>query len=94
VRAAAAQPEEFVTRHRYADGERGIAPLGQQCVHGAGLQHRAGQGMCADGGAFFQDTDRELGLLLLEPDGGSQARGSAADHGHVVLHHIALCGAG
>ena len=75
-RAAAlgAEHAEFVARDRHADGQRRVAPLGQQRVERSGLQHGAGQRVRADRRAFLEHADRELGLQLLEADRGGRGR--------------------
>ncbi len=93
ARAAPAQPAELVVRHGHADRQRRGAPLGQQRVQRSGLEHGARKNVRAERRALLEDADGELGIALLETNGGREAGRAGADDGDVVLHHIALCGA-
>ena len=71
-----------------------IAPFRQQFVHRLGIDHRAGQNMRPDLGAFFQHADAQIRpafvCQLLEADrGGQPGRAATYDH-HVVWHGFAL----
>ena len=65
-------------------------PFRQQPVEADRIDHRAGEDVRADLRAFFQEHDGKLGVDLLQPDGGGQARRAGADHDHVVFHALAL----
>jgi hypothetical protein len=92
ARAPASEPQELVTGHRHLDGQRCIPPFGQQGVQRTGLEHGTRQDVRADRGSFLQHAHRQFGLALLEADRRGEPGGPTADHGDVVLHHIALRG--
>jgi hypothetical protein len=60
-----------------ADGDFGkrailLAPVGQQFIQRARIDHRARKDMRADLAALFQHADREIGLELFQPDRGGE----------------------
>ncbi|MCY1446463.1 hypothetical protein D9M71_630320 [compost metagenome] len=71
-----------------------LFPVGEQLVQGAGLEHRAGEDVGADFGAFFDHADADFftgfGGLLLQAAGGGQARRAGADDDHVEFHVFAF----
>ena len=68
------------------------APFRQQAVEADGVDHRAGEDVGADLGAFLDhdhgDLRSRLGRLLLEADGGGQACGTRAHDDDVELHRF------
>jgi hypothetical protein len=71
-----------------------LPPLRQEAVERHRIDHRAGQNMRADLGAFFQHYHGQLlaalGRELLEPDRRSEPRRPRADDDDVELHGLAL----
>src|SRR4029078_1523574 len=78
------------------DGERAatIAPVGEQFVEGARVDHGPGQDMRADLGALFKDADGDfapsLGTKLLQAEGGGKPGRAGADDHNVISHRLAF----
>ena len=62
--AGARQQPEFIALGGNADAGRALAPCGQQCIQRVRFDDRAGQGMRADGCAFFQHAEVDVGLAV------------------------------
>ena len=61
-----------VARHLGPHRGAALAPIGQQRIEAAWVHHGARQDMATDLGGFFDDGDREVRRLLLQPDGGGE----------------------
>ena len=89
------QVQKAVAGRRGVERGAALAPVRDQLIERTRLEHRAGQDVGADLGAFLDDTDRELacrgGGELLQADRRGEARGSCPDHDDVVFHLLALC---
>jgi hypothetical protein len=66
------------------------APIRQQFLQRRRFEHRTGEGMRADGGAFLQDADGHVGLELLQANGAREPRRAGADDHHLILHRVAF----
>ena len=88
--AGLGQQPEFVFGRRHADRRRVVAPLRQQLVERAGLDHRAGEDLRADGRGLLDHADADLGVQLLEADRERQTGRAGADGDDVVLHDVAF----
>ena len=84
-----------VLRHRHF-GQRAavVAPLGQQLVQAARVDHRARQDVGADFAALFQHANRNVGLFLrrelFQPDRRAEAGRPRTDDHHVIRHGLAF----
>jgi hypothetical protein len=65
------------------------APVRQQPVEPDRIDHRAGEDMGADFRALLHHDDREVGIDLLEADGGGEPGGPRADNHHIEFHCLA-----
>ena len=90
VAPGSSQQRELVARGRNLDAGVLGAPFRQQRIERSRLEHAAGQRMRAHRGRLLQQADREVRLLLLEPDGAGKTGGTAADDDDVVLHDVAF----
>ncbi|MCY1445275.1 hypothetical protein D9M71_617840 [compost metagenome] len=76
--------------------ERGaeLFPVREQFVQGARFEHRTGENVGADFGAFLHHADAEflagLGGLLLQSAGGGETGGACSDDDDVEFHVFAL----
>ena len=83
-----------VLGHRHL-GQRAavLAPVGEQLVERARVDHRPRQDVRADLGPLLQHADREFGLFLggklFQPDRRAEAGRPRADNHHVVRHRFA-----
>ena len=84
-----AEPIETVVADRGLDRRVFAAPVRQQPVEADRIDHRARQDMGADLGALFHDHDGDVGIDLLEADGGGQPGRAGADDHHVEFHRLA-----
>ena len=66
-----------------------LAPVRNQLVERHRIDHRAGQNMRADFGAFLHHDDPEIGIELLQPDRGGKARRPGADDHDIEFHGFA-----
>ena len=66
-----------------------VFPVRDQLAQRFGIDHRAGQDMRPDLGAFFQDTNGDCHVQLLQPDRRRQPRRAAAHDDHVIVHAFA-----
>ena len=80
----------MVLRHRHGQRRIHRAPLGQQLIKRAGIDHRARQDMRADFAALFEHAHRKLDTqplcFLLGPDCRGKASWPTA-HDHQVIGH-------
>ncbi|MNN25172.1 hypothetical protein D3C81_1386300 [compost metagenome] len=71
-----------------------VLPVGEQLVERARLEHRAGEDVGADFGAFLDHADAELlagfGGLLLQAAGGGKSGGAGTDDDDVEFHVFAF----
>ncbi|MOA16438.1 hypothetical protein D3C78_1366530 [compost metagenome] len=69
-------------------------PVGEQFVERTRFEHRTGENVGADFGAFLHHADAEFlagfGGLLLQAAGGGKAGGAGADDDDVEFHVFAL----
>ena len=65
-----------------------FAPIGQEFIESARIDHRARQNMRTDLRSFFEDADRNIRVELLNPDRRSQPGGAAADDYNVIGHRF------
>ena len=84
-----AQDIEVVVGHLGGDRGALVAPVGDQPVQPAGVQHGTRQDVGAHLRALFQDHDGQFGVDLLQPDRGRQARRPRAHDHDVVFHRFA-----
>ncbi|MGY4318979.1 hypothetical protein ACVWW1_008306 [Bradyrhizobium sp. JR3.5] len=68
---------------------RVLAPVRDQFVERHRIDHRTRQDVRADLGALLHHDDRELGIELLQPDRGRQARRAGADDDDIEFHRLA-----
>ena len=66
-----------------------LAPIRDQLVERHRIDHRAGQDMRADFGTLLHHDDAEIGIELLQPDRGGEARRPGADDHDVEFHGFA-----
>jgi hypothetical protein len=92
--ALRAQQPEDVLGDRRLQRRAAFLPVREQLGQALGIDHRPRQDVGADLRTLFQHRHRNLGpglgRQLLEPDGGRQARRSAADDDDVVFHRLAF----
>ena len=67
-----------------------LAPTGQQAVDADRVDDGAGQNVGADLATLFEDDDGEVGIELLQTDGGGKAGRTGADDHHVEFHALAF----
>ncbi len=88
--ALRAQHPVVVLGHRHSRQRAGLAPVGQQFVERAGIDHRAREDVRADLGALFEHHHFERVVELLEPDRRGEARRARADDDDVDRHRFTL----
>ena len=95
-RPALGEEQEAVLARLGVERRPTLAPIGQQLVERAWLQHRAREDMGAHLGALLEDADAEFHIMLerqlLQPDRRRQPGRAGADDHHVVLHRVAFHG--
>ena len=93
-RPAARQIQEPVLGGGRVERRAALAPVRDQFVERARLQHRARQDMRADFRALLDDADADLGLgggrELLQTDRRREPRRPGPDDDHVVFHPLAF----
>ncbi|MNN74279.1 hypothetical protein D3C81_1904630 [compost metagenome] len=71
-----------------------VLPVGEQFVERTRFEHRTGEDVGADFGAFLHHADAELlagfGGLLLQSAGGGKSGGAGANDDDVEFHGFAL----
>ena len=91
--ACGAQPFDALCRHRRLHRRAPLAPIREQLVERARLEHGARHDVRANGRALLDDTDRELSIRgareLREPTRRREARRARADHDDIELHTLA-----
>ena len=72
------EEEEALLAHRRVEGRFALAPVREELLEGAGLEHRTGQDVGADLGALLDHADAQvvapLRGELAEPDGRGESR--------------------
>ena len=63
-----------------------LAPVRNQAVERDGIDHGAGQNVRANFGPLLHHHDRKIGVELLQPDRGAEARRPGADDHDVEFH--------
>ena len=88
------EKEEALLRDRGIEGRFALAPVREELLEGAGLDHRPRKDMGADLGALLDHAHAEVVVALhgelAKPDRGGEARRTRADDHHVELHGFAL----
>ena len=84
------QHHEAVIAGRGGQGRRVLAPIGDQLIECARLQHRAAEDMRADLAALLHDADRRIGRELLDTDRRGQASRPRPHDQYVEFHRFAL----
>ena len=91
-RARLTEQQELIAFHRCVERRTPFLPVGEQLGERARFQNRTGQDMCADLGAFFDDTDRNFAAFFLgqltQADCRRQPRRPGADDHHVEFHRF------
>ena len=88
------EEEEAFLRHLGVDGRLAVAPVREELLEGARLEHRAGEDVGADLGPLLDHADAQVVAALLgelaKPHGRGEARRSRPDDHHVELHGFAF----
>ena len=88
--AGLGEVQHAVLARRRVERRSLLAPVGDQLVERAGLDHGAGQDVRADLAALLDQAHARVRRQLLEPDRRRQPGRAAADHHDVELHGLAL----
>ncbi len=88
-RATFRQIVEVVVDDRGLDRRILGAPVRQQFVEADRIDHRAGEDVRADLGPLLHDHHGDVGIDLLEPDGGGEAGGAGTDDNNIEFHRLA-----
>ena len=89
-----AQHIDIIAHDRGVERGAELFPVREQFVQGPRFEHRAGEDMSTDFGAFFDHADANFltgfGGLLLQSAGGGKTSGAGTDDDHVEFHVFAF----
>ena len=81
-------PVPVIRNRRFSHRAALFSPVRQQFIQSLGINNRARQNVRADFRALFQNTNRDLGIGLFQPDRSGKAGWPATHDDHVIRHRF------